>query len=142
MKPLRLPSDKPKKIDTRAVDTLAFYLKSCRVAEPAREYRFAAMACGGIGEGVRTRLLLAGLKDWRFDFAWPDKMVALEMDGGGFVQGRHNQGAGMRADCEKLSTAVAMGWRVLRVDASHVKSGKAVGWVTMFGGTTATGSWR
>lgn len=117
------------KAGTSAVDLLAYQLRACRVPAPAREYHFAAMACGGMGKGLRARLLLAGLKDWRFDFAWPAIKVALEMDGGGFVNGGHNRGAGMRSDCEKLSTAVSMGWRVLRVDASHVKSGKAAQWV-------------
>jgi len=32
-------------------------------------------------------------------------------------------------DCEKLSTAVAMGWSVLRVTSDHVKSGQAVDWI-------------
>ena len=96
---------------------------------PDREYRFAAMAVGGTGAGVKERLRKARLRDWRFDFAWPDQMVALEMDGGGFVGGGHNRGAGMRNDCEKLSTAVAMGWSVLRVTSDHVKSGQAVDWI-------------
>jgi len=121
---------KPRKpIDTAAVDLLAFHVKAQRLPAPDREYRFAAMAVGGIGAGVKERLRKARLRDWRFDFAWPDQMVALGMDGGGFVGGGHNRGAGMRNDCEKLSTAVAMGWSVLRVTSDHVKSGQAVDWI-------------
>lgn len=95
---------------------------------PIRELHFTRVLVGE-GPGIRERLKMARLKDFRFDFAWPDYMVALEMDGGGFVVGGHSRGAGMRSDCEKLCTAVAMGWRVLRVVPDHVKDGRAVQWI-------------
>ena len=66
---------------------------------------------------------------WRFDLAWPDKKVAVEVDGGAFISGRHARGAGIRSDCEKFSEAAAMGWRVLRVLPEHVESGQALGWI-------------
>lgn len=37
--------------------------------EPKREYRWAAHQVG-LAPGVRKRLAAAGLRDWRFDFAW------------------------------------------------------------------------
>ncbi len=121
---------KPRKpIDTAAVDLLAFHVKAQRLPAPDREYRFAAMAVGGTGAGVKERLRKARLRDWRFDFAWPDQMVALEMDGGGFVGGRHGTGPGIEKDCEKYSNAAAMGWRLLRVTPRQVKSGQAVDWI-------------
>jgi hypothetical protein len=52
---------------------------------------------------------------WRFDFAWPDHRVAIEIDGASGSYGRHSRPGGMRADHEKLNTAAVMGWRVLRV---------------------------
>ena len=51
---------------------------------------------------------------WRFDFAWPDKMVAVECEGGVYSRGRHTRGSGFTADCEKYSAAAMLGWRVLR----------------------------
>ncbi len=63
---------------------------------------------------------------WRFDFAWPDRKVAVECEGGGFVGGRHNTGAGMEADMEKYSTAEAMGWHVLRFSQRQIHSGLAL----------------
>jgi very-short-patch-repair endonuclease len=54
-------------------------------------------------------------RKWRFDFAWPAQRVALELDGGAAVFGRHSRPAGMRADNEKLNTAQVMGWVVLRI---------------------------
>ena len=54
-------------------------------------------------------------RQWRFDYAWPAHKVALEIDGASGGYGRHSRPGGMRADNEKINTATAMGWRVLRV---------------------------
>lgn len=51
---------------------------------------------------------------WRFDFAWPDKRVAVEIDGGAWMNGRHTRGGGFEKDLEKLNAAVYLGWRVYR----------------------------
>lgn len=52
---------------------------------------------------------------WRFDFADWASMVAIEIEGGVFVRGRHSRGKGMIADMEKYNAATSMGWRVFRV---------------------------
>jgi very-short-patch-repair endonuclease len=51
---------------------------------------------------------------WRFDFAWPSLKIAIEVEGGVWVRGRHVRPAGYLADLEKYNRAVVMGWRVLR----------------------------
>jgi len=58
--------------------------------------------------------LFAPPRRWRFDWAWPSRWVALEVDGGLFSGGRHARGAGIRADMEKLNEAALLGWCVLR----------------------------
>lgn len=91
---------------------------------PETQYRFAALSVK-LGSGVKKRLENAGLRDWRFDFAWPEAKVAVEIDGGqwkpiyrrdGSVSygGRHNTPEGFRRDCEKLNAATLLGWVVLR----------------------------
>lgn len=64
-------------------------------------------------------------RKWRFDWAWPSQMVALEIEGGAWSRGRHTRGKGFIADCEKYNQAVLLGWRVLRVTPQQVKSGEA-----------------
>jgi very-short-patch-repair endonuclease len=68
---------------------------------------------------------------WRFDFAWPERMLALEVEGGIWGVGRHTSGAGFEKDCEKYNTATVHGWRVLRVTAGQIKAGKALAFVEM-----------
>lgn len=53
-------------------------------------------------------------RGWRFDYAWPDSRVALEVEGGVWTGGRHVRGAGYLEDMEKYSEAAALGWLVLR----------------------------
>jgi hypothetical protein len=60
-------------------------------------------------------LRFAPPRRWRFDVAWPDRMVALEVQGGLFVNGRHSRGAALLKEHEKLNAAAALGWRVLYV---------------------------
>lgn len=66
---------------------------------------------------------------YRFDFAWPDRKLAVEVEGGTWVDGRHSRGAGFEADCEKYALAVLAGWRVIRATTGQVRNGKALKWI-------------
>jgi hypothetical protein len=66
---------------------------------------------------------------WRFDLSWPWCKLAVEVDGGVFVQGRHSRGMGQLADMEKGNCAILLGWRVLHVGKQHIKSGEALKWI-------------
>jgi len=71
------------------------------------------------------------VRKWRFDFAWPGELLALEVEGGTWIAGRHARGAGIEGDCEKYGWALVMGWRVLRVTGKQVKSGQAIEWLEL-----------
>ena len=76
--------------------------------EPEAEYRFAPP------------------RRWRFDWLFKEQKLAVEIDGGGWVNGRHSRGAGIEKDCEKLNAAIALGYRVLRATPAMVKDGRAL----------------
>lgn len=59
-------------------------------------------------------------RKWRFDIAWPDKRVAVEVEGGVWSKGRHVRGSGFIKDMEKYNAAVALGWRILRYVPNEV----------------------
>lgn len=76
--------------------------------QPEREYRFSPP------------------RRWKFDFCWPDRMVAVEIEGGVWTGGRHTRGSGFIADCEKYNTAASIGWFVFRFDGGAVRRGEAI----------------
>ena len=55
-------------------------------------------------------------RKWRFDLAWPNQKIALEVDGGIWVNGGHNRGAQMKKEWEKSNTAASLGWRILKCE--------------------------
>ena len=61
-------------------------------------------------------------RKFRFDYAWPDKKVALECDGGIWTQGRHTRGAGWLKDMEKFDAAAILGWRVIKRAPQNLNS--------------------
>jgi very-short-patch-repair endonuclease len=66
-------------------------------------------------------------RKFRFDFAWPEERLAVEIDGGTkFGKSRHSRGEGFENDCRKLNLAAKLGWRVLRYTTAMVKSGEAI----------------
>ncbi len=62
------------------------------------------------------------VRKWRFDYAWPDQMVALEVEGGIWRPGggAHSRPKNIERDIEKYNTATLMGWRILRVQPAHL----------------------
>lgn len=64
-------------------------------------------------------------RKWRFDFAWPERKVAIEVNGGG-SRGRHNTVIGDTKDAEKLNAAQTLGWAVLQYTVVSVKDADAI----------------
>jgi very-short-patch-repair endonuclease len=62
---------------------------------------------------------------WRFDFAWPELLVAVEVEGGQWIGG--HGGVRFEQDCEKYAEAAIRGWSVIRVTTEMVDDGRAVG---------------
>lgn len=93
---------------SEAEETLLYQVMVVGLPEPVREYRFHPT------------------RRWRFDFAWMEVKLAVEVDGGAYAQGRHTRGKGFENDCTKINTAVLMGWRVLRYTPGMINRGEAV----------------
>jgi very-short-patch-repair endonuclease len=68
-------------------------------------------------------------RKWRFDFAWPSRKLAVEIEGGTWVRGRHGSGVGVYNDAEKYNEAALLGWTLLRVTSNMVKDGEALEWI-------------
>ena len=55
--------------------------------------------------------------------------ILIEVDGGGYVAGRHSRGKGIEDDAEKQSAAAILGYRVIRCTPAQVDDGRALGWI-------------
>lgn len=64
-------------------------------------------------------------RQFLFDFAWPEFMVAVEVQGGQWVRGKHNRPEGYEIDCDKANMATLQGWRVLRFTGAQIEDGRA-----------------
>ena len=117
-----------------AADAEAAAAEARRLARRARAealeriLRFHLRAAG-LDDGLAEQVRFHPTRRWRFDFAWPAELLAVEVDGGLYVRGRHSRPGGQRGDMEKANEAILAGWRVLRVTREHLRSGEALGWI-------------
>ncbi len=74
---------------------------------PEKEYRFH----------VKRR--------WRVDFGFPDYKLAVEIEGGAWVYGRHNRPGGFLGDITKYNALAVEGWCLLRFTPRQIKTGEA-----------------
>jgi hypothetical protein len=88
----------------RALET---HIRQVGLPTPEREYRFD-----------QTRRM--------FDFAWPDVMIAVEVEGGTWSSGRHTRWLGYENDCIKYSEAAIAGWLLIRATTEMAEDGRAI----------------
>jgi very-short-patch-repair endonuclease len=92
-------------------DSLLFQIEAVKLPRPEVEYRFAP-----------PRL-------FRFDFAWPALMLAVEAEGGTWSRhrkSRHTTGQGFETDAVKYNMAARRGWCVLRFTSVMINNGTAI----------------
>lgn len=80
----------------------------------------------GLDAGCERELVFAPPRRWRFDFSWPDQLIAVEIEGGSWVGGRHMRGKPFEGDCDKYNEAAALGWRIFRFTTDQVNDGRAI----------------
>ena len=103
---------------SEAEELFLFHVKMAALPLPVREHRFSQTG-----------------RKWRFDFAWLERKLAVEIEGlthatvdqqGKKRLGRHQTIKGFTGDCEKYNQAALEGWMVLHFTPRHVKNGYAM----------------
>ena len=90
-------------------DKLEFQLKSAKITGFTREYKFHPK------------------RRWRLDFAWVDKKIGVEVEGGIWLpRSGHNTGVGISRDVEKGNALTLLGWKLIRVTGKMIKNGEAL----------------
>lgn len=65
-------------------------------------------------------------RKWRFDIAFPAVKLAIEIDGGLFIDGGHSRGRARINDMERDIAANLLGWLVVRMPPEWIKPGTAL----------------
>ncbi len=94
--------------DSKLEDLFAFQLDSLGVTGYVREFR-----------------AIPGRK-FRYDFAFVEEKLLVEINGGTYTKGAHSTGQGIARDYEKIRLGQDHGWTVYPFDGKAVRSGEAV----------------
>ncbi len=63
----------------------------------------------------QPEVMLTSLRRFRWDWAWPEHRLVLEVNGGIYRRGGHSTGTGILRDQTKLNCATLLGWRTIQV---------------------------
>lgn len=99
-------------IQERMIDVFCQVARKEIGVEPVKEYQFHAQ------------------RKWRFDYAFVEAKVALEVEGGVHTGGRHIRPKGFLGDMEKYNTAATLGWRLLRTTPDKLLSRETLEMIT------------
>ena len=89
-------------------DLLAQQMQFVGLPTPEREYRFAPP------------------RRYRADFAYPERKILVEVQGGIYTRGAHSRGIGLERDYEKLNLAQLLGYKVFQFSRKMIESGEAI----------------
>lgn len=105
----------------KAVDPLRSARVKANQAKAAQQRLLFAALCkqNGLPEPV-TEVKFHPDRKWRFDYAWPQLCIALEVEGGVWTGGAHTRGGHFLSDMEKYNAAGTLGWRVFRTVPSKL----------------------
>lgn len=94
---------------------------SLKIISEHEESLFSYILLHGIEKPMRQYRFMED-RQYPFDFAWPQYKLAVEIDGGEYMErGGHTWGKGFVRDREKQNAAVLLGWHILRFTGSHVQ---------------------
>jgi very-short-patch-repair endonuclease len=88
---------------------------------PSRlEKRFETLWSTHGGQALEKEFRFHPTRKWRADFAHLESKTLIEIEGGIYINGRHNRPAGFAADLEKYLEAALAGWRVIRLGPNEL----------------------
>ena len=107
---------------------------------PSRlEKRFEMLWRAMGGPELEKEFRFHPVRRWRADFVHLPSRTLIEIEGGIYVNGRHNRGAGFAADLEKYLEAALAGWRVVRLGPNELTADHIARLVALVGGGSEVG---
>jgi very-short-patch-repair endonuclease len=99
------------------------------VVEDVMKDLFQKRVKNELGVDLEVEFRFHPTRKWRFDYALVEKRIAIEVEGGVWVKGRHTRGAGYIKDMEKYTEAAIRGWCVIRVTPEQLNGFTAIEWL-------------
>ena len=90
------------------------------------EQRLLNQIIGSDLPAPHTEYRFAPPRRWRVDIAFPRHHIAVEVEGGTWIFGRHQRGAGFEQDCLKYNELALQRWILIRVTGDMVRDGRAL----------------
>ena len=87
-------------------------------SEPEATFLQCWKAIGG--KAPVTEMQFHQDRKWRWDFAWPEVRLAIEIQGGIWAKGGHSSGKGITRDCEKFGAAAILKWHVIPMTPDQI----------------------
>lgn len=112
----KLPTTRAKKPSGRKVRSVSHLVQiGSEIRRAQGNDAFSLMLSQQLKTQVLKELQFDAKRKFRFDYAIPECRLAIEIDGGAFIEGggRHNRAQGFIKDMEKMNLAAAQGWRVM-----------------------------
>ena len=106
----RISGIKPTSQTRNIVKTVAKITNKIKVDHVAK----ISAALEILGVEHKTEYKFLHDRRFRFDIAIPNKMIAIEFEGGIYSGGRHTRGKGYSNDAKKYNLATRHGWKLLR----------------------------
>ena len=116
----QLDKRKPAAVKKERLPKLA---KAPKPRSEIEEVMWRQLVQSSLPKPLRQHLYVSGRK-FRSDFAWPDRKLALEVDGG-----VHRIKSSFKSGFERGYVLLLTGWKVLHVGGEEVRNDLAIKWI-------------
>ncbi len=92
----------------------------------AKIYHLFSLSLTFLPESHIREYRFTSLRQWRIDFFFPKSKLAVEIEGGAWVQGRQNRASSFIADMEKDNAMAKYRIYLMRFTPEQVENGEAL----------------
>lgn len=92
----------------------------------AKIYRLFEFSLSTLPEKFEKEYRFSSLRNWKIDYYFKLSRLAVEIEGGIWIQGRHNRASGFIKEMEKYNTMAKYRMYLMRFTPDQVESGEAL----------------
>jgi len=101
-------------------------IKSNPKKDYAKIYNLFSLSLTSLPEKYIREYKFSPIRQWKIDFFFPRSQLAIEIEGGAWIQGRHNRASSFIADMEKYNEMAKSRIYLMRFTPEQVEKGEAL----------------